>query len=356
MFDETLLESSPSRTPLLKKSHYFCAIAGGALTSLAWFFVLARVTRTCVFDVHTSYPARATAVQSLLIGTLIAVFGLMLCYVYAESRQLGLNTAFWLALTCLLNFPGFVCFLVYTAAKTGNWKRAAIPCVYGGEVLLVGALALAPLINTEALPKEIWTEVLRAPLPPPPSPSSLATEASRSAPRRVTSEEILREPPSIPQTIAQVHDESLPPAQFPSTSIGVPGGINVGQSGAALDHVLQGILGNPPPQPPPPQKLRPNPAQPLRMGGIVIAARIVYQLKPEYPELARMTRVEGPVEFEAVIGKDGAIEQLKVLKGHPLLVKAALEAVRQWRYQPTLLNGEPVEVITEITVNFKLAE
>ena len=92
------------------------------------------------------------------------------------------------------------------------------------------------------------------------------------------------------------------------------------------------------------------------MGGIVIAARIVYQPKPEYPELARMTRVEGPVEFEAVIGKDGAIEQLKVLKGHPLLVKAALEAVRQWRYQPTLLNGKSVEVITEITVNFKLAE
>jgi protein TonB len=62
------------------------------------------------------------------------------------------------------------------------------------------------------------------------------------------------------------------------------------------------------------------------------------------------------VEFEAVIGRDGTIEDLKVLRGHPLLVKAALEAVRQWRYQPTLLNGEPIEVVTEITVNFKLAE
>jgi protein TonB len=356
MFDETLLESSPSRTLLLKKSHYFCATAGGVLTSLAWFFVLARVARTSVFDVRGFYPVRATAVQSLLIGTLVALFGLMLCYVYAESRQLALSTACWLALTCLLNLPGFVCFLIYAAAKTGDWKRAAIPVVYIGEVLLVGAMALVPLIYTEALPKEIWREVLRAPLPPPPPPSSLGTQTSRSAPRRVTSEEILREPPSIPQNIAQIHDESLPPAQFPSTSIGVPGAIYDGQSGAVLDHVLQGILGNPPAQPPPPQRLRPNPAQPLRMGGIVIAARIVYQPKPEYPELARMTRVEGAVEFEAVIGKDGTIEQLKVLKGHPLLVKAALEAVRQWRYQPTLLNGEPVEVITEITVNFKLAE
>jgi protein TonB len=69
-----------------------------------------------------------------------------------------------------------------------------------------------------------------------------------------------------------------------------------------------------------------------------------------------MTRTEGAVELEAVIGKDGTIEELKVLRGHPLLVKAALEAVCQWRYQPTLLNGEPIEVVTEITVNFKLVE
>ena len=86
------------------------------------------------------------------------------------------------------------------------------------------------------------------------------------------------------------------------------------------------------------------------------AARLVYQPKPEYPEIAKMTRTEGAVEFEAVIGKDGTIEELKVLRGHPLLVKAALDAVRRWRYQPTLLNGEPIEVVTEITVNFKLEE
>jgi len=356
MFDETLLESSPSRPPLLKKSHYFYATAAGAATSLTWFFALARVARTSVFEVRGFYPIRATAVQSLLIGAFVAAFGLMLCYVYAESRQLALSTAFWLALTCLLNLPGFVCFLVYAAAKTGDWKRAAIPCVYGGELLLVGALALIPLIETEALPRAVWTEVLRAPLPPPPPPSSLASQTSRSASRRVNSEEILREPPSIPRNIAQVHDESLPPAQFPSTSVGVPGGINDGQSGAVLDHVLQSILGNPTPQPPPLQTSKSTPPQRIRQGGWVIAAKLIFQPKPEYPELARLARVEGDVEFEAVISKDGTIEQLKVLRGHPLLVNAALEAVRQWRYQPTLLNGEPVEVVTEITVNFKLAE
>jgi protein TonB len=123
-----------------------------------------------------------------------------------------------------------------------------------------------------------------------------------------------------------------------------------------LDPVIRNILGNAMPQPPPPQRTKP--AQPLRIrvGGIVISAKLIYQPKPEYPELARLARTEGAVEIEAVIGKDGTIEELKALRGHPLLVKAALEAVRQWRYQPTLLNGEPVEVLTEITVNFKLAE
>jgi protein TonB len=273
---------------------------------------------------------------------------------------LALNTAFWVALTFVLNFAGFVCFLVYASARTGDWKRAAIPCAYIGEVLLVGAMALVPLIYTEALPKAVWMEVLRAPLPPPPpSPSSVGTQASRRATRRVSSAEILKAPPSIPPTIAQIHDEPLPPAQFPSTSVGVLGGIYNAQSDSrdcGIDPVLRNILRNPTPQPPPAQT--PNPALPvrIRVGGIVSAARLIYQPKPEYPEIAKMTRTEGTVEFEAVIGKDGTIEELKVLRGHPLLVKAALDAVRRWRYQPTLLNGEPIEVLTEITVNFKLAE
>jgi protein TonB len=348
MFDHTLLESSSSRAPMLKKGQYFYATACGALASFTSFLVLRLL--------FPPIPIRTTVTQSLLFGTAVAAFALMLCYVYAGSRQLALNAPFWVGLTCLLNFGGFVCFLVYSAVRTGDWKRAAIPCVYISEVLLVGAMALVPLICTEALPKAIWTELLRAPSPPPPPPSSLGIQTLRRVTRGVSSDEILKAPPSIPPTIAQVHDEPLPPAQFPSTSIGAVGGIYDGQSDAGLDPVLRIILRNATPQPPPPQ--RSKDAQPLRirLGGIVSAARLIYQPKPEYPELARMTRTEGAVEFEAVIGKDGTIEELKVLRGHPLLLKAALEAVRRWRYQPTLLNGEPIEVVTEITVNFKLAE
>ncbi|MGA2475920.1 MAG: TonB family protein [Terriglobia bacterium] len=348
MFAEALLESSPSRAPVLKKGHYFYATACGALASLACFFALGRL--------FPPTSIRAPAIQSLLFGGLVAAFALMLCYVYADSRQLALNTAFWVALTFVLNFAGFVCFLVYAAARTGDWKRAAIPCAYIGEVLLVGAMALVPLIYTEALPKAVWMEVLRAPSPPPPPPSFVGTQASRRATRGVSSDEILKAPPTIPPTIAQIHDEPLPPAQFPSTSIGVPGGMYDGQPDAGLDPVLRNILRNATPQPPPPETSKAAPPVRIRVGGIVSAARLIYEPKPEYPEIAKMTRTEGGVEFEAVIGKDGTIEELKVLRGHPLLVKAAFDAVRRWRYQPTLLNGEPIEVVTEITVNFKLAE
>jgi protein TonB len=346
MFAEALLESSPSRASVLKKGHYFYAAACGALASLACFIALGRL--------FPPTSIRAPAIQSLLSGGLVAASALMLCYVYADSRQLALNTAFWVALTFVLNVAGFVCFLVYAAARTGDWKRAAIPCAYIGEVLMVGVMALVPLIYTDALPKAVWTEVLRAPSPPPP-PSFVGTQASRRATRGVRSDEILKAPPTIPPTIAQIHDEPLPPAQFPSTSIGIPGGM-YGQSDAGLDPILRSILRNTTPQPPPPEMSKAAPPVRIRQGGIVSAARLIFQPKPEYPEIAKMTRTEGAVEFEAVIGKDGTIEELKVLRGHPLLVKAALDAVRRWRYQPTLLNGEPIEVVTEITVNFKLAE
>jgi len=86
----------------------------------------------------------------------------------------------------------------------------------------------------------------------------------------------------------------------------------------------------------------------------VEAAKLIFQVKPEYPPLAKMARIQGVVRLEAVISTGGTIRNLRVLAGHPLLVKAAIDAVARWRYQPTLLNGDPVEVITEIDVNFTL--
>jgi len=82
---------------------------------------------------------------------------------------------------------------------------------------------------------------------------------------------------------------------------------------------------------------------------------LVHKVLPAYPALARSARIQGTVVLQAMISKQGAIENLRLLSGHPMLAPAAIEAVRQWRYRPYILNGEPVEVDTQITVNFSLA-
>jgi protein TonB len=117
------------------------------------------------------------------------------------------------------------------------------------------------------------------------------------------------------------------------------------------------------PPAPPVKRAEPKPAsrpaaEPIRIkvGTGVQEARLIERVKPAYPRLAVTARISGVVELEAIIGTDGRIREITVLGGHPMLVPAALEAVRQWAYRPTLLNGEPVEVITRITVRFVLGE
>jgi protein TonB len=92
------------------------------------------------------------------------------------------------------------------------------------------------------------------------------------------------------------------------------------------------------------------------VGGNMQQAKLARKVQPVYPPEAKAARIEGIVRLEAIIGKDGSVENLVLLSGHPLLAPAAMEAVRQWQYQNTLLNGDPVEVTTEIDVNFTLAK
>jgi protein TonB len=95
---------------------------------------------------------------------------------------------------------------------------------------------------------------------------------------------------------------------------------------------------------------------PLKVGGQVQAANLLKKITPAYPALAKSARIQGTVRFTAIIGKDGTIQNLQLVSGHPMLVQSATEAVKQWVYKPTLLNGEPVEVITQIDVNFTLSQ
>jgi len=117
-----------------------------------------------------------------------------------------------------------------------------------------------------------------------------------------------------------------------------------------------GAVAAPPPPPPPPKAVeKPVTPQRIRVGGNVQQANLLRKVQPVYPPLAKQARISGTVRFTAVIGKDGSIQNLQLVSGHPLLVEAAKQAVSQWQYKPTLLNGEPVEVVTQIDVNFTLS-
>ena len=94
--------------------------------------------------------------------------------------------------------------------------------------------------------------------------------------------------------------------------------------------------------------------QKVRVSPGVAQGLLIREVKPEYPSLARQARIQGSVILQALIGKDGSVQNLRVISGHPMLVQAAMEAVKQWRYKPYYLNGEPVEVETQVNVNFTL--
>jgi protein TonB len=157
----------------------------------------------------------------------------------------------------------------------------------------------------------------------------------------------LRTPTKIPEKIQMIkEDEAPPPVMSAGVVGGVPGGIPGGSSGG----VIGGIISSTPvavPKVATPQRVR------VSQG--VTAGMIVHKVQPMYPPLARQARIQGPVVLQAEISKDGSIENLHLISGHPMLAPAAIEAIKQWKYKPYILNGEPVEVETTITFNFTLA-
>lgn len=215
------------------------------------------------------------------------------------------------------------------------------------QCLLVAAMAALPLLYTEALPKVSLTALI-APSPPPPAPAPARAEVERQAAPRESDlvGQRLREPQAIPRSIAHMDEGEMPMPAVPSGGPGVPGG--TGDPAAA--NLLNALVNLTPSAAVP----RPSVSAPLRISQGVAQGFLVHQVKPVYPPLARQARIQGTVMLQAIIGKDGSIENLRLVSGHPMLAPAAIEAVRQWRYRPYTLNREPVEVQTEITVNFVL--
>lgn len=338
MFDETLLESSTKRLPVLRPVHWGIVIVVGILGFILGYFSLGLV--------FSGTAGGALITQSLILAVLLGFYAFMLCYTWADARHLHFSAAGWLVVVILLNIAGFIIYLIYSASKTGEWKRATMPLAYLFEALVIGVVVLIPLVYTQELPQAQLMATLLAPPPPPPPPPPPAPPAPKVVVHRVSPEDLLKAPTVIPKTLKVIKDQPAPPQ-----SAGVVGGVPGGVPGGSMGGVIGG-MGNAPPPPPPPKPATPKK---IRVGGQVEASKQIFAPAPEYPQIAKMARVQGTVKLSALISENGAIQDLKLISGPPLLVQAAMSAVSRWRYQPTLLNGDPVSVETEIDVNFTLS-
>ena len=162
----------------------------------------------------------------------------------------------------------------------------------------------------------------------------------------------LRTPTKIPQKVQMIHEEEAPPPMPAGTGgvVGGLGGVPGGQIGGVIGSIVSStsnVAAVPKFVPPPPQRVR------ISQG--VTKGLLIQKIEPAYPPLARAARVQGDVVLSAVIDANGQITNLQLVSGHPMLVPAAIAAVKQWRYKPYLLNGQPVEVETTITVIFSLS-
>jgi protein TonB len=244
--------------------------------------------------------------------------------------------------------------LLAEAGRTNKgWTLFASSSMQAG---LIAVLCVVPLLNTDLLPRTTLQMMMVAPVPPPPpappAPAAAQMQPAHPVARRHFDGLHLSAPARIPARVATLASEELPP--LAGNPGGVPGGVEGGIPGAMRAVVPQLIEAVPVPPPAAKPVERAAPIARLTVGGLVQEARIIHKVIPLYPALARQARISGTVRFTAVIARDGTIQNLTLVSGHPLLVQAATDAVRQWRYRPTLLNGEPVEVVSPIDVVFVL--
>jgi protein TonB len=240
--------------------------------------------------------------------------------------------------------------LIESGGKLKTKRGATTLFSFFLQCLLIGLLILIPLLYTEALPKQQLMTFLVAPPPPPPPPPPPAA-APVQVVKRIQTDIVngqLRTPTKIPEKVQMIKEDEAPPPMASMGGVvgGVPGGVPGGQMGG----VIGGIISSTPvavPKVATPQRVR------VSQG--VTQGLLVRRVQPNYPPLARQARIQGQVVLQAEISKDGSIENLRLISGHPMLAPSAIEAVKQWKYRPYFLNGEPVEVETQITVNFSLS-
>ena len=214
---------------------------------------------------------------------------------------------------------------------------------FTAQSILAGIVLLMSLLYTDALP--IRTLISTVEVPPPAAQAPPASHSVKLA--RASSEfnkGVLILPREIPSSIAMVHDNQSAAAGESQPSNGVPYGVGNAPSNPILTELLSGTRAVVP-------RIS---VQKVRVSSGVAQGLLIRQVKPQYPILAQQARIQGTIVLQAVIGKDGTVQEVRVVSGHPLLTGAAIAAVKQWLYRPYSLNGEPVAVDTQIIVNFTL--
>jgi protein TonB len=218
---------------------------------------------------------------------------------------------------------------------------------FGLQALVIGVLLLLPLWKTIGLPS---ARVLPTPLslgtPPPMAP--VHHQNTTTIVQSNLADNVLIAPREVPNHVAHIEEEVAPP-QMSFNIAGVEGGTGDGSAGGVW-RSLGDSLNHPAAIP---VTTATPKARPFRTS-TMLTGSLLNRVQPDYPYPAKMAHVQGQVVLAAIISKQGTIENLRLVAGHPMLVRAAIEAVSRWRYRPYILNGEPVEVETQITVNFTL--
>jgi protein TonB len=219
------------------------------------------------------------------------------------------------------------------------------------HAVILCLLVIIPLIFFSGLrAEELVSFVYAPPVPPPALPSPSPPVKAAGTMRHVKIEAMLEAPSVIPKGLPPP-DESSVGTIDPRSYIGEISGIRTSGEGG-MGKGLTDLLATAPnvvlePKPPGPKPT------PIRVGAIE-PSKLIVKVNPAYPELARRARVSGTVVLDALIDEEGNVSSVKVLSGHNLLVDAAVEAVKHWKYSPTVLNGEPVPILATVTVVFRL--
>ena len=219
------------------------------------------------------------------------------------------------------------------------------------HAVIICLVIVIPLVFFSSLQAEELLTFLYAPPAPPPPPPAPAPPASHADKVRNYRVDVDLPPDHIPAGVFPVPPDESSPIEIDVGRIAALAGS--GRTAGAGGGLPPGVVTLPPIQAPPEPRRPSTPPPPVRVANLE-TSRLIHKVSPVYPETARRAHVSGDVILEAVIDEEGNVSAVKVLSGHVLLVDAAVQAVKQWKYSPTILTGEPVPIIATVTVMFRL--